>query len=108
MRITKKHFQRSDGNLWLTVFSVLNASFTDLEIKIKWEGENGGSYLMVCIVTCGQDELINVYPISMGTLVIIVPAALPYPEIYHCPINFCWIYYHQWFFIALTEWDLNQ
>lgn len=71
----------SDETLWRTVFHVMNASFTAVNVNFTEPSEAFESGIDIISELWGLDyERINVYPLELLYYVIVVPEALPYSE----------------------------
>lgn len=76
----------SDEKLWQAVLSVLNASFTVVEVNFDSVSdtkllEYGTIDAMKTTYSFDVDDVVNMYPIFMEAFVIVVPEATPYSEI---------------------------
>lgn len=82
----KNYTYISDDKLWEAVLSVLNASFTLVEVNFSSISdtkllEYGTIDVMRTTYSFDVDDLVNMYPMVMEAFVIVVPEAVPYSEI---------------------------
>lgn len=75
-----------DEKLWHSVFSVLNATFTEVEVYLNSINditlmELDTIDVMGTSYSVNPGDVVNVYPIIMEAFVIVVPEAMPYSEI---------------------------
>lgn len=79
-----------NGNLWFTIFDLMNASYVEVEINNKTVTEalqNGIDVMNNTYVPKNSEEDLFVYPVDMRDYVVIVPEALPYSEFSSYLIN---------------------
>lgn len=72
----------TDGNLWLTVFRLMNATFVEVENNYTDMSEafENGIDMLNELYAVEEEADLNVYPLEMLQYVILVPEALPYSD----------------------------